>query len=561
MNSVATEIPRQHVRADSRFVHRTRNRFPVPFTSRRPPMKPLLARRAALAAILVALMVLGPSRGHAQDAEARLEALIPVPASISSTGGDAFVLSHRTVIAVDERSQEAITMAHRIGDLLRDATGYPLNVLRLESAPDDGVIHVHLDGGDGLGDEGYELDVTAQRVTIGAAAPAGLFYGMQTLRQLLPPQIEAAPSRRALPEAWQIAPVNIIDQPRFGWRGAMLDVSRHFFGVDDVKHVIDLLSAYKMNRLHLHLSDDQGWRIEIKSWPNLALHGGQTQVDGGGGGYFTQDDYREIIAYAEERFITIVPEIDMPGHTNAALASYPELNCDGVARELYTGIRVGFSSLCVDRPETYKFVDDVLTELAMLTPGDYLHIGGDEVETLTQEEYNAFIERVEAIVREKGKRAVGWEEIAHAELHESSIAQHWQPVTDLELLDRVAQIIISPANRMYLDMKYDSTTVPGLAWAGTIEVDHAYDWEPLDVVEGISEDRILGVESPLWTERVETRADIEYMMFPRVAGFAEMGWSPRGARSWSDYRVRLARHGARWDVMGINFYRSPLVDW
>ena len=217
-----------------------------------------------------------------------------------------------------------------------------------------------------LGEEGYELTIAPDGVTITAAGPAGLFYGVQTLRQLLPPQIEQATAQAG---PWTLPAGTIRDTPRFEWRGAMLDVARHFFGVADVKRYIDLLAYYKLNRLHLHLSDDQGWRIAINSWPNLAEYGGSTQVGGGAGGYYTQAEYADIVAYAQQRYIMIIPEIDLPGHTNAALASYAELNCNDVAPPLYTGTEVGFSSLCADKAITYTFVDDVMRELAALTPG------------------------------------------------------------------------------------------------------------------------------------------------------------------------------------------------
>ena len=206
----------------------------------------------------------------------------------------------------------------------------------------------------------------------------------------------------------------------------MLDVARHFLSVDEVKRYVDLMAIHKLNRLHLHLADDQGWRIEIGSWPNLAAHGGSTEVGGGAGGFYTHAQYSELVRYAAERFITIVPEIDMPGHTNAALASYAELNCDGVAPPLYTGIEVGFSALCVDKEITYTFIDDVVREIAAITPGPWFHIGGDEVKTLAPERYARFIERVQTIVQSHGKQMIGWDEIAAADaapdIHRAALA-------------------------------------------------------------------------------------------------------------------------------------------
>jgi hexosaminidase len=385
-----------------------------------------------------------------------------------------------------------------------------------------------------------------------------VFWGVQTLRQLLPASIE---SETRQPGPWSIAAGIIRDRPRFVWRGAMLDVARHFFGVQDVKRFIDLMAFYKLNRLHLHLTDDKGWRIEIRSWPNLATYGGSTAVTGDPGGYYTQADYAEIIEYARSRYMVVVPEIDMPGHTNAALSSYAELNCSGAAPPLFTGIEVGFSSLCVDREVTYRFVEDVLTELAAMTPGPYLHIGGDEAQATDQAEYRRFIERIQLIVLAQGKRMVGWEEIAQATLDPTSIAQHWASDMAVRAVQQGSQVILSPAARAYLDMQYDPSSPLGLHWAGYVEVRDAYDWDPAALLEGVREQDVLGVEAPLWSETLRTIEDVEYMAFPRLIGIAEIGWSAAEDRSWEEYRARLAAHGPRLTAMDVPFYRSPQVDW
>jgi hexosaminidase len=341
----------------------------------------------------------------------------------------------------------------------------------------------------------------------------------------------------------------------------MLDLARHFFGPEDIRRFIDRMAAYKLNRLHLHLTDDQGWRIAIDSWPNLTAHGGSTAVGGDPGGFLTQSDYAEIVAYAQQAYIVIVPEIDIPGHANAALASYRELNCDGVAPALYTGIEVGFSSLCVGKETTYAFLDDVLGELARLTPGPYLHIGGDEAAATPDSDYRIFVERVQAMVEAHGKRMVGWEDIARADLHPTSIAQHWFSDMAARAVERGMQVILSPATRVYLDMQYDSETSLGLHWAGYVEVKDAYAWDPATQVPGVGEKDILGVEAPLWSETVRTLADIDYLAFPRLVAVAEIGWSPSQAIDWDDFRTRLAAHGPRLKAMGVNFYPSPQIDW
>jgi hexosaminidase len=341
----------------------------------------------------------------------------------------------------------------------------------------------------------------------------------------------------------------------------MLDVSRHFFGVDEVLRVIDLLALHKMNRLHLHLADDQGWRIQIDRWPNLTRHGGSTEVGGGPGGFYTKADYAAIVRYAADRFITIVPEIDMPGHTNAALASYAELNCNNTAPPLFTGIEVGSSALCVEADVTYRFIDDVIGEIAEMTPGPYFHIGGDEVKRLTPAQYDLFIKRAEAIVSRHGKTMIGWDEVAAVTLAPSSIIQYWRPGAPKGNLAQTGKVIFSPANKLYLDMKYTPATAIGLDWAGRIEVRDGYDWDPAQMTPGVDERMILGVEGPLWSETVARRADLDYLMFPRLAGIAEIGWTPQAGRRWEEYRERLAAQAERWTALGVNFYRSPQVPW
>jgi hexosaminidase len=487
-----------------------------------------------------------------------MDNLIPMPVSVTASGA-LFTLKAGAHIYVEPGSAELTAIGHYLAGRLNPATGYGMQVSAASGAPTADSIYLTTAGGDpALGAEGYELTVTPEAVTLVAYRPAGLLHGVQTIRQMLPPEIE---SPAVQPGPWPMATGRIRDYPRFAWRGAMLDVARHFFGAEDIKRTIDLLAYYKMNRLHLHLSDDQGWRIAIGAWPNLAAHGGSTEVGGGPGGYYTQAEYADIVAYAQSHYITVVPEIDMPGHSNAALASYAELNCGGLAPPLYTGIEVGFSSLCIDREITFQFVDDVIREIADLTPGPYFHIGGDETSATEPDDYVRFVERVQGIVQAHGKQMVGWEETAQADLSPTSIAQHWSSDLAQRAVQQGAKVVMSPASRAYLDMKYDESTPLGLRWAGYIDVQTAYAWDPATQVAGVSESDVLGVEAPLWSETLETLADVEFMAFPRLPGYAEIGWSPLEGRSWDDYRLRLAVHGPRLAAMGVNFYRSPEVPW
>lgn len=486
-------------------------------------------------------------------------ALVPLPVSVRVGEGASFPVTPATTIFIQSPDPRALFVAEFLAGLLTTVGPVGPSVAQMGTAIPEGSLVLSLDLDPAEGEEAYELNVTASGVALRASAPAGLFYGVQTLRQILPPILEHDAAR---PRPIAVPQVRITDRPRFAWRGAMLDVARHFFSVEDVKRYLDLLALHKMNRLHLHLSDDQGWRIEIKGWPNLTAMGARTEVGGTAGGFYTQEQYKEIVAYARERFIDIVPEIDMPGHTNAALAAYPELNCDGIAPPPYTDIKVGFSCLCVADERTYAFIDDVVREVSALTPGPFFHVGGDEVKKLGGADYAQFINRAQDIVERHGKRMIGWDEIALASLHPASVVQHWRPGTQLgSAVANGSKLIMSPANRAYLDMQYDTSSFLGLFWAGRIEVKDAYAWDPATLMEGVGETSILGVEAPLWTETLATIREVESMAFPRLAAIAEIGWSAQAARDWDDFRLRLGGQGQRWQAMGVNFHRSPQILW
>jgi len=472
-------------------------------------------------------------------------------------GGAPFEVTRTTVIAVDG-TPEARAIGESLAALIRPPTGFPIMVS--VGAADAGAIRLALDPARAaLGEEGYELVATNSGVRLTAYRPAGLFRGTQTLRQLLPVEIESEMGVERF--VWPIPAVTIVDQPRFAWRGAMLDVARHFFPVSDVKQYIDLLALYKLNVLHLHLSDDQGWRIEIKSRPTLTSIGGATQVGGGPGGFYTQLDYQEIVRYAAERYITIVPEIDMPGHTNAALTAFPALSCSSRPSALYTGTSVGWSTFCVEKEGTYSLIDDIVREISAITPGPYFHVGGDEVEVLTHEQYAHFIERVQTIVHKHGKKMVGWEEITKARLAPTSVAQQWKSDSAIAALKYGSKLIMSPSKKVYIDMKYTAATELGLTWAAIVEVRDAYDWDPATYMAGVGERDILGVEAPMWSETLRNITAVQYLAVPRLPAIAEIAWSPQASRRWDDFRVRIAGHASRWNFLGINYYRSPQIPW
>lgn len=528
--------------------------------------------------LLLAVMAVLQSCNNEPPTDLTKESIIPKPVSVIATG-KAFLLTSKSVIYVPNGNGELMEVAQRLASQLNEVTGYTNSIQATDQRPTEG-IYLMMDGNDpDLGNEGYDLVIEEDLITITANSPTGIFMGVQTLIQIVPLTPDKADS-----DKFRLAAGTVRDYPTYAWRGSMLDVARHFFTVEEVKKYIDYISFYKMNILHLHLSDDQGWRIEIKSWPNLATHGGSTEVGGGAGGFYTQDQYKDIVAYAASRYVTIVPEIDMPSHINSALASYGELNggtkvpVEGIYKgalttqgildgknkptELYTGIEVGWSTLRLDKPATFKFVNDVIRELAAITPGPYIHIGGDEAHVTKKEDYIEFINRFTEIVKSNGKQMIGWEEIAQANIDNNAIAQHWTSEEYAqEAASKGARIIMSPSKKVYLDMQYDSTSKLGLHWAAYIEVDESYDWDPTTQVTGIEKNQILGVEAPLWSETIATMDDIEYLLFPRLQGVAEIGWSPAEGRNWDEYKVRLAAHGPRMKAKGIDFYPSSRVPW
>ena len=537
----------------------------------------------------------------APPAPVRLGDVVPAPERVTPDPAADFTLRADTVIRVSG-DPAARDVAEQLAEWLRPATGYLLAVADLAEvepgaplaltlsddagtassatpAPSDGAAPAAADAteagaagpagpdtgadpADGLGEEGYHLAVARDGVRITAATAAGLFHGAQTLRQLLPAAID---SPAPVAERWAVPGGTIVDRPRFPYRGAMLDVARHFFTVEDVLRVIDHLARYKLNHLHLHLTDDQGWRIAVDSWPRLTEVGGATEVGGGPGGWYRKADYQRIVGYAARRHVTVVPEIDLPGHTNAALVAYPELAPGKIPPPPYTGTEVGFSYVDPADERTYDFVADVVGEVAALTPGPWLHLGGDEAFKVKGTAYTGFVERAQRIVAAAGKTVVGWHQLAPAAHLDGRVLQWWGTNGDdpetADAVRRGARVILSPGNRVYLDMKYAPDTPIGHDWAGLIDVRRAYDWDPGAHLTGVPAEAVLGVEAPLWTESVTTLAEVEFMLFPRLPAVAELGWSPRSTHDWADFRARLAGHAPRWTAAGITFHPSPDVPW
>lgn len=491
-----------------------------------------------------------------------------VPAPVSATAGEGrmpVTRALRVTGPADATTQLIDAVERRSGIRLPSTNGPAEITLRID--PTTGP------------SEGYTLAIADSAEIVGADE-AGLFYGVQTLLQLL---------REDEDGGWGLLRAQVTDAPRFPRRGVMLDVARHFFGVDDVKRFIDSTSALKFNHLHLHLSDDQGWRIHIESWPRLTELSSSTSADGDPGGFYSKGDYREIVAHAASRHMIVIPEVDLPGHTHAIGVAYPELveapvlNDDliadstrlgqplPVAGETYTGWGVGHSSVRIHEERTYDFVRDVVRELAEMTPGPYIHVGGDESLGTPQADFDLFASRATAIVVEEGKTPVAWHEMGSADnIAEGTVGQYWGSTSPqgthadeaARFVDRGGALIMSPSDAAYLDMKYAPDFPLGLDWAGIIDVQTAYEWEPTAVLD-VPAAAILGIEAPLWSETTPAYSDVEQLVFPRAAAHAEIGWSPREipARTWESFRARLGALAPLWNAEGIAFHPSAEVSW
>ncbi|MBK8021100.1 MAG: beta-N-acetylhexosaminidase [Chloroflexi bacterium] len=513
--------------------------------------------------------------------------IIPQP-NVVTPGAGAFVVRAETRI---HAAQSATAVAAYLDEWLRAATGHTLPIVHTPAEKQG--IALELVAGSDLGSEGYTLSVNGDQVRITAETAQGLFYGVQTLRQLLPPDAEtpsAHPVDRTIPA------VDIEDRPRFAWRGLMLDVCRHFFPVSFVKKLLDTMALYKLNVLHWHLTDDQGWRIEIKSLPRLTEVGSRrsasTKPDkrsGSGedltdvldgipyGGFYTQEEIREVVAYAQSRFITVVPEIEMPGHSVAALTSYPELGCVGQGYEVRTTWGIADEVLCAGKESTYEYVEKVLSEVVDLFPSEIIHIGGDECpkarwrecphcqaaierEGLNDEHelQSYFVRRVEKILEAKGRRLIGWDEILEGGLAPKATVMSWRGAKGgIEAATAGHPVVMSPNTSCYLDyyQAEDQDSEP-LAIFGFVPLRRAY---AFDATEGVPADKagfVLGGQGNLWTEYISTGSHAEYMLFPRALALADALWAAHPRQDYTEFFERLQSHLPRLDQLGVN-YRQP----
>lgn len=512
--------------------------------------------------------------------------VVPLPVAMERQPGR-FPLDENTRIVFTEGEDEAGRLADYLQSMLQPATGLPLPVVSGDAAqPHANAIALVLDAeGDSLGAEGYRLDATREGVRIEALRPAGLFYGIQTLRQLLPEALfgdEKAESAR-----WNVPCVAIEDRPRFAWRGMLLDVSRHFMPKEVVKKCIDTLALHKMNSLQLHLTDDQGWRIEIKKYPRLTEVGAwreETLVghlrekpmtfDGKRhGGFYTQDDIRELVAYAQARFVNLVPEIEMPGHAQAAIAAYPHLGNTGEQLPVRTFWGVN-ENIFNAGEETILFLQDVLSEVIDLFPSTFIHVGGDEArktqwaaspaiqariqELGLKDEHELqsyFIRRMDTFLTERGRRLIGWDEILEGGLAEGATVMSWRGEKGgIEAARAGHDVVMAPTSYVYFDYYQGDPEKEPLAIGGNLPLKRVYSYNPIP--EELTPDEakhILGAQGQLWTEYIGTPEHLEYMAYPRMCALAEITWTPQEKRGYTDFLERLETHVKRLDAAGVNY--------
>ncbi len=526
-------------------------------------------------------------------------AVIPQPVSLIQ-GTGFFTLPAKLTI-VTGKDRDLIKIQQSLSNQISSITGKQVVNTISDKATAAKSIALFLTTDNTIPKEGYRLKVTTNGITLTANEPAGIFYGVQTLLQLFPKEIESGSAVKGISN-WNIPVVTIEDHPRFGWRGLMLDVSRHFFTVAQVKDYIDQMVKYKFNLLHLHLVDDQGWRIEIKSLPKLT-EVGAWRVERTGtfgtlskpepgekatyGGFYTHEDIKELVQYAADRFVNILPEIDVPGHSLAALASYPELSCTPGEYYVSPGDRFMVwpggghhfyglldNTICPANEKSYEFLDKVFTEVAQLFPFAYVHMGGDEtarnfweksepIKALMKKEnlknldevQSYFVKRVEKIINSKGKKMIGWDEILDGGLAPNAAVMSWRGMKGgIEAAKQGHEVVMSPTDFVYIDyMQGDASLEPPVY--ASLRLKKAYQFEPLP--EGVDPKLIKGGQANLWTEQVYNTRHLQYMTWPRAFAIAEALWSPKEKRNWNDFSKRVEHHFERLKTANVKY--SPAI--
>lgn len=511
-------------------------------------------------------------------------AIIPQPESVKLNAGN-FKITKNTVIYCN--SKEVLVVAEFLVAKLASATGFDLQIKEGSGKGINFIISKATEPS--LGNEGYKLQVTPENIELTANKANGIFYGIQSLLQMLPPQIKSSSSQNDV--EWKIPCAEIEDSPRFPWRGLMLDVSRHFFTKEEVMAYIDQLAEYKMNVFHWHLTDDQGWRIEIKSLPKLTEIGAWRAERVGDwwqrepreenepvtyGGFYTHEDIKELVQYAKERFVEIVPEIDVPGHSLATIVAYPEISCTHTVKDINVGNKfytVDENSLCVGKELTFEYLDKIFTEIAMLFPSKYIHVGGDECykgfwskcpdcqkrirdEGLknTNELQSYFIKRMEKMLGAKNKKLVGWDEILEGGLAPNATVMSWRGMKNgIAAAKEGHQVIMTPTNHCYLDLYQGEPSVEPATYS-MCRLSDSYGFEP--VPDEVDPKLILGGQGNLWSEAVPTFRHAEYMTWPRGWALAEVFWTSKENKNWENFVKRTENHFVRADYGKINYARS-----
>jgi len=518
--------------------------------------------------------------------------IIPTPFRLEIRNGS-FTIDSKTRILFDPADKTTQKAALYLAVLFKSATGLVLEINELTDGkpPRNTICFSNTLNNPEMGEEGYVLSVLPRSVILKGNTNQGLFYAVQTLRQLLPPEFES-PYPAGTPGEWIIPCVDIIDKPRFSWRGMMLDVSRHFFSKQFIFDYLDYLAMYKFNIFHLHLTDDQGWRIEIKKYPKLTSVGawradrmGQPwwyrlpqaeDEEAAYGGYFTQEDIQEIIQYAESRFITVIPEIEMPGHSRAALAAYPQYSCSGKPLTVSTGGELLDNTFCVGNESTFQFLEDVLSEVAELFPAEYIHIGGDECNKTAwkrcrkcqacmkaeglkdvDELQSYFIKRIESILRAKNKKMIGWDEILEGGLAPNATVMSWRGMDGgITAASSGHDVIMAPNTHTYFDLYQGEPELEPETYS-FLPLSRVYEFDPVPDILSLQErDHILGGHGCLWTEFVTDKEHAEYMSFPRLLALSEVIWSPKRLKQWTNFTGRMEDHFSRLDAKGIDYSQS-----
>jgi hexosaminidase len=533
-----------------------------------------------LAALIVGLAFVSGDLQAFSSSEEKEISIIPEPLSLKREAGT-FVIERGTAIILGSNNVELRRVGEQLASKLRTATGYPLEIeMSAGTSRRANAILLTLDDrSHDLGTEGYTLTVTKNSVEITATAPAGIFYGVQSFYQLLPVEVEKSAIVSGI--VWSAPCVKIVDRPRFPWRGMHLDVGRHFFSKDSVERYIDLMAMYKMNMFHWHLTEDQGWRIEIKKYPRLTSVGAWRQETMGDctphGGFYTQDDIREVVEYAKERFITIVPEIEMPGHCLAALAAYPELSCSGGPFRVGTEWGVVYDVYCAGKEKTFQFLQDVIEEVASLFPGPFFHIGGDEVPKLRwsncrwcqerikteglkdeSELQSYFIKRIEKMLNARGKRLVGWDEILEGGLAPNATVMSWRGIQGgIDAAKSGHDVVMTPTSYCYFDY-YQGLEGEPTAIGGYLPIDTVYAYDPVPPALSAAEAKhVLGAQGNVWTEWIPNFRQVEYMALPRLCAISEVAWSDKSRRDFRDFQRRLEEHYNRLALRDVNFRLPP----